>query len=185
MVRFVVFLRAINVGGHVVNKTKLQEAFASLGYLNVSTLKQSGNVIFETNKEDASEIKKKVEAKLHELLGYDVAAFVRTIPQLKAIVDFEAFKGVDKLGSSFLVTFLADAPLEFSLKLPLTIPKSKAQIISVKGKEVFSVTYGGGEGGLPNPFLESKLKLKTTTRNMNTIVEILEKFHEKDAEQKT
>src|SRR5208283_2743549 len=110
MVRFVVFLRAINVGGHVVNKAKLHEAFTSSGYLNVSTFKQSGNVIFETDKENANEIKKKVEAKLRESLGYDVAAFVRTIAQLKAIIDFQAFKSVDKLGSSFLVTFLADAP---------------------------------------------------------------------------
>ena len=77
------------------------------------------------------------------------------------------------------------APLEFPLKLPLTIPKSTAQIISVKGNEVFSVTHGGGEGGLPNPFLESKLKLKATTRNMNTIAEIVEKFPERDAKEKS
>jgi hypothetical protein len=41
--------------------------------------------------------------------------------------------------------------------------------------EVFSVTHGGGEGALPNPFLEVKLKVKATTRNLNTIREILEK----------
>jgi uncharacterized protein (DUF1697 family) len=118
-------------------------------------------------------------------LGYDVLAFVRTIPQLKAIVNLEPFNGYDKEGASFLVTFLADAPLEFPLKLPLNIPKSTAQIISVKDGEVFSVTHGGGEGGLPNPFLESKLKLKATTRNMNTIAEIVEKFPEREAKEKS
>ena len=159
MACFVVFLRAINVGGHTATKTQLQEGFICLGYRNVSTYKQSGNIILETD-EDPKEIKGKVEKKLRGLLGYDVAAFVRTVPQLKAIVNFEAFKGYNKEGTSFLVTFLADAPLEFPLKLPLTIPKSTAQIISVKGNEVFSVTHGGGEGGLPNPFLEAKLKIK-------------------------
>ena len=59
MARFVVFLRAINVGGHSVAKAKLQEAFISLGYQNVLTYKQSGNVIFETDEADASEIKEK------------------------------------------------------------------------------------------------------------------------------
>jgi uncharacterized protein (DUF1697 family) len=184
MARFVVFLRAINVGGHTVTKAKLQEAFICLGYQNVSTHKQSGNVILETDEADPTEIKRKVEKKLRELLGYDVAAFVRTIPQLKAIVNLEPFKDYDKEGTSFLVTFLADTPLEFPLKLPLTIPKSTAQIISVKGNEVFSVTHGGGEGGLPNPFLEAKLKLKATTRNMNTIAEIVEKFPEKATKEK-
>ena len=185
MTRFVVFLRAINVGGHIVTKAKLQEAFTCLGYQNVSTHKQSGNVILETDEADPTKIKRKVEVKLRELLGYDVAAFVRTIPQLKAIVNLEPFNGYDKEGISFLITFLVDAPLEFPLKLPLNIPKSTAQIISASGNEVFSITHGGGEGGLPNPFLEAKLKLKATTRNMNTIAEIVEKFPEREANEKS
>ena len=179
MAHLVVFLRAINVGGHTVAKAELQEAFLCLGYADVSTYKQSGNVILETD-EAPTEIKRKVEAKLRDLLGYDVAAFVRTIRQLKAIVYLSPFKGYDAEGSSFLVTFLSDAPLVFPLKLPLTIPKSTAQIISVRGGEVFSVTHGGGEGGLPNPFLEAKLKQKATTRNMNIITEIAAKFPEND-----
>jgi uncharacterized protein (DUF1697 family) len=177
MARFVVFLRAINVGGHTVAKAKLQEAFTRLGYQNISTYKQSGNVILETH-EEPKEIKRKVENRLRDLLGYDVATFVRTIPQLKAIVNLNPFNGSSKEGASFLVTFLTDVPPEFPLKLPMTIPKSTAQIISSSSKEVFSVTHGGGEGGLPNPFLEAKLKLKATTRNMNIIAEIVEKFPE-------
>src|SRR5208283_3334862 len=111
MARFVVFLRAINVGGHIVTKAKLQEAFICLGYQNISTYKQSGNVILETD-EEPKEIKRKVENKLRDLLGYDVAAFVRTIAQLKAIVNLNPFNGSCKEGSSFLVTFLADTPPE-------------------------------------------------------------------------
>ena len=60
--------------------------------------------------------------------------------------------------------------------LPYTIPKSTAEIIAVKDREVYSVTHGGGEGALPNPFLESKLKTKTTTRNVNVIQELLERY---------
>ena len=74
------------------------------------------------------------------------------------------------------MTFLAVAPAKFPVELPTTIPKSTAQVISAKGTEVFSVTHGGGEGALPNPFMESKLKVKATTRNMNVIREIVEKF---------
>jgi hypothetical protein len=64
------------------------------------------------------------------------------------------------------------------MQLPLTIPKSKAQIISANGREIFSVTHGGGEGGLPNQFLESKLKMKATTRNMNVIVGLVKRYSE-------
>ena len=177
MPQFVVFLRGINVGGRTVVKETLHEIFSSLGFENVSTYKQSGNVIFDANTADPEAIKAKVEGNLRDVLGFDVAAFVYTIPQLKKMIDFEPFKGHEKEGASFLVTFLANTPSKFPLQLPLTIPKSTAQIISPKGTVVFSVTHGGGEGGMPNPYLESKLKVKATTRNLNIIREIVEKYN--------
>jgi hypothetical protein len=45
-----------------------------------------------------------------------------------------------------------------------------------EGSEVYSITHGGGEGALPNAFLELRLKIKATTRNMNTIKGIVEKY---------
>ncbi len=172
----VAFLRGINVGGHIVVKATLQEAFVSLGFQNVSTYKQSGNIIFETEQANLEEIKEKIEAKLLDTLGYAVSVFVRTIDQLQGILSLDPFKNQPKEGASFLVTFLASAPSIFPLSLPFTIPKSRAQIIAAHGCEVFSVTFGGGEGALPNPFLESKLKIKATTRNLNVIREIIEKY---------
>ena len=176
MFRFVAFLRGINVGGHTVVKEKLRETFTSLGFQNVSTYKQSGNIIFETAASNPQENKEKIESKLRSSLGFEVAVLVRTIPQLKSIVELEPFKGQTTEGTSFLVTFLPTQFSTFPLPLPLTIPKSTAQVLSAKSTEVFSVTHGGGEGALPNPFLEVKLKVKATTRNMNIIKEILEKY---------
>jgi len=176
MHRFVAFLRGINVGGHVVVKEKLKEAFISLGFQNVSTYKQSGNIVFEGDFSDPKEVAVKIENKLHVILGYEVVVFVRTFPQLKNIIELDPFKGQISEGSSFLVTFLPTALNKFPLQLPLTIPKSTAQIILSKDTEVFSVTHGGGEGALPNSFLEAKLKTKATTRNMNIIREIFEKL---------
>jgi uncharacterized protein (DUF1697 family) len=176
MPRFVAFLRGINVGGHIVRKERLQESFNSLGFQNISTYKQSGNVVFEADSESVEEIEKKIEIKLQETLGYNVVVFVRTIAQLKDIIESEPFKGQNKEGTSFLITFLADPPAKFPIELPTIIPKSTAEVISKKCMEFFNVTHGGGEGALPNPFIESKLKVKATTRNMNIIQEIVEKF---------
>jgi uncharacterized protein (DUF1697 family) len=187
MTRFVVFLRAVNVGGHNVVAGKLQDAFASMGFGQVSTYKQSGNVLFETDSADPEAIRKQVKEKLPRLLGFDVGVFVRTLPRLKAIIEADPFKSQVKEGASFQVTFLLAAPEKFPLKLPVDIPNSTAEIISVNGKEVFSVTRGHGDGGKPNPFLESKLKVQATTRNWNIIKEIVEKFpetDEKDSERK-
>jgi uncharacterized protein (DUF1697 family) len=176
MFRFVAFLRGINVGGHIVVKEKLQEAFTSLGFQNVFTYKQSGNVVFEADFADPQKVKAKIEEKLASALGYQVVVFLRTFSQLEGIISLDSFKSQSVEGTSFLVTFLSFVPSTFPLQLPLTIPKSTAQVISAVDTEVFSVTHGGGEGALPNPFLESKLKVKATTRNLNIIREIIKKY---------
>jgi uncharacterized protein (DUF1697 family) len=175
MTRFVVFLRGINVGGRTIVKTQLQEAFSTLGYRNVSTFKQSGNVIFDAD-QTPQEIAPQTENRLQQLLGYPVTALVRTVPQLKAILEQAPFKGQNAEGASFWVTFLEKAPAPFPLQLPATIPNTAAQIISAHGSEVFSVTHGGGEGGKPNPFLEARLKLKATTRSINVVKQIVQKY---------
>jgi uncharacterized protein (DUF1697 family) len=174
MARVVAFLRGINVGGHIVRKEELQEAFASLGFSNVGTLKQSGNVIFETDETDLEATRARIEKQLKRLLGYEVVVFVRTLPQLREVARKESHFHLSE-GMSLVVTLLPSSTPEPIPTLPLTIPKSKARIVSASGSEVFSLTHGGGEGGLPNQFLESKLKAKTTTRNMNVILEIVQK----------
>jgi uncharacterized protein (DUF1697 family) len=175
MNRFVAFIRGINVGGHIVTKDQLIDAFISLGFQNVSTFGQSGNIIFETNDLVPEEIKAKIENKLCTILSYQVALFIKTISQLKSVIDFDPFKNHEAEGASYLVTFLSSPPAKLALQLPLIIPKSTAQILAIRGSEVFSVTHGGGEGALPNQFLESKLQIKATTRNINVIKRIVEK----------
>ena len=173
LTRLVAFLRGINVGGHIVKKEKLLESFTALGFLNVTTYRQSGNVIFETEIPDLSEVETRIEDKLRGALGYDVPVFIRKVEYLRSLVKRNRIK-VEGEGTSLMVTLLPGPASDSALSLPLTIPKSKAEIVSASGSEVFSLTHGGGEGGLPNPFLESRLKVKATTRNMNVIKEIVE-----------
>ena len=176
MTRFAVFLRGINVGGHTVKKATLQETFTSLGFRDVSTFKQSGNIIFTAQTADPEIVKKEIEAKLGQVLPFQVAVFVRTLMQLKQLIALDPFKGREEKDADFQVTFLASVPKQFPLALPVRIPKSTADIISTCGTEVFSVTRGHGDGGMPNPFLESKLKVKATTRNWNTVKDIVDAF---------
>jgi uncharacterized protein (DUF1697 family) len=173
--RYVAFLRGINVGGRVVKKDRLREAFAGLGFQDAETFRQSGNVVFETGLPRA-ELAAKIEGALGKALGYEVAVLVRAVDDLARVVELDPFKGIGEEGASFLVTMLPAPVDRFPLSLPATIPKSTAQVISAKGSEVFSVTHGGGEGALPNPFIESRLKVKATTRNMNVIREVVERF---------
>jgi uncharacterized protein (DUF1697 family) len=176
MTRFVAFLRGINVGGRVVKKEKLQEAFEVAGFKDVVTFRASGNVMFEAGKTGPEQARIMVEAGLGKILGYDVPVLVRTFDELGRVVA-SGPKVRIVAGMSLLVTLLPRPPAKFPLELPVRVPKTTAaDIVSAKGSEVFSVTHGGGESALVNPFLESKLGVKATTRNINTLKEIVERY---------
>src|SRR5271157_3382159 len=105
MTRYIALLRAINVGGHVVKMDALRGLFESLGFSNVETFIASGNVLFETNSN--SNLEKKIESKLHTALGYDVATFIRTDAELKAIANYKAFAQSQlNAATAFNVAFL-------------------------------------------------------------------------------
>jgi uncharacterized protein (DUF1697 family) len=175
MTQFVAFLRGINVGGHcLVKKEKLHEVFASMGFINVSTYKQSGNVIFETylNQEAARE---KIRKELSQLLNCTAVALLRTMTQLEELIKHDPFKNINEEGASFLVTFMAEK-LKPDLTLPVRIPNSTADIILIKDSEAYSVTRGHGDGGKPNLFIEAKFRTGATSRNWNIIKEIIEAY---------
>jgi uncharacterized protein (DUF1697 family) len=174
MTRVVAFLRAINVGGHVVKKEQLLKAFESAGFRDATPYKQAGNVIFESDDADLDGARVRIEKKLRSSLGYDVEVFVRSIPDLRRLVEKEPRAKADVMSS--LVTFLPSSTPNPLPRLPIVIPKSTAEVVSSTRREAFSLTHVMGEGGLPNQFLESQLKAKTTTRNMNVIREIVKKF---------
>ena len=118
--RFVVFLRGINVGDHVISKEKLLKAFASSRFRDVSTSGQSGNVVFRTDMRTPEEVRKLVETRLCQTLNFEVAVFVRTLQQLKQLVQLDPFRDQGEEDADFQVTFLASAPAKFPLKLPFS-----------------------------------------------------------------
>jgi len=180
-VRYVAFLKGINVGGHnLITKETLQTAFKAIGYRNVSTYKQSGNIIFETDSADPDKLEEAIQKSLQKTTSKNLTVRIRTLDELVTIVKLDPFKNQNREDASFLVTFLPRKTTTTTLPLPMKVPKSTAEVIAAKGNEVYSVSHGNGDGALPNPFLESKLRVKATTRNLNIIKEILEKFREEN-----
>src|SRR5687768_15562390 len=95
MIRYIAFLRAINVGGHIVKMDHLRELFAAVGASNVETFIASGNVIFEAKDENAQALEKKIERHLRKALGYEVATFLRSVPELATVARYEPFPATE------------------------------------------------------------------------------------------
>jgi uncharacterized protein (DUF1697 family) len=95
MPKYVAFLRAINVGGHVVKMDQLRDLFDELGFTNVETFIASGNVIFDSSSRVAKALERKIEKHLRERLGYEVATFIRSITEVAEMAGYEPFADAD------------------------------------------------------------------------------------------
>jgi uncharacterized protein (DUF1697 family) len=85
--KYVALLRGINVGGNnIIKMTDLKKAVEELGFKNVQTFIQSGNVIFESDNKNRREITAKLEASLQNIFAYDSRVVVRDYEQFKKII---------------------------------------------------------------------------------------------------
>jgi uncharacterized protein (DUF1697 family) len=99
-VRYIAFLRAINVGKHIVKMDRLRQLFTDLGLTNVETFIASGNVIFDSRSADAEALEARIERGLKKALGYDVGVFLRSCEELAAIAAHEPLASARGAASS-------------------------------------------------------------------------------------
>lgn len=89
---YAVFLRGVNLGPRRrASAAVLRSVFEELGFRDVSTFRTSGNVVFEADREPAARLSGRIERALEGSLGFEVAVFLRTASQIRAIADHRPF----------------------------------------------------------------------------------------------
>ncbi len=174
MIKYFAFLRAINVGGkNLIKMENLKKIFESLGFKNVKTYIQSGNVIFESLEKNKDLIIKKCESVLHKHLGNDVLLFLRTESEMEEIINKDPFKKIKPAPSTKLYFSLLRTQLTSRPKLPYLSAKKDIEIIAIKNCDLYCITPEiNGRFGFPNNFVEQEFGISATTRNWNTITKI-------------
>lgn len=170
MTTYVALLRGINVGGrNKVPMADLKTLVTDLGHTDVSTYVQSGNVILSSTA-GAAAVSTGIEQGIRRELGLDVDVVVRTRPQLAKIAAGNPFDGSD---TYVHVVFLAARPSAGSVRV-LDPDGSPPDQFVVAGKEIF-VHYpnGSGRSKLSASYFESKLGVRGTARNFNTVNKLL------------
>jgi uncharacterized protein (DUF1697 family) len=179
MAKYVAFLRAINVGGHVVKMDYLRTLFEALGFTNVETFIASGNVIFDSKSANTGSLEKKIEKQLLKSLGYEVATFVRSIADVERIAGATPFSAAELRNNSntLYVGFLAESPSE-DARRELATCRNKLNDFAVTDREVYWLcrVVKFSETDFSGARLEKILKMKTTLRNVNTPQRIAAKY---------
>ncbi|MFC2167452.1 DUF1697 domain-containing protein [Acidobacteriota bacterium] len=158
-------LRGINVSGQKkIKMEELRALYNSLGFKNVKTFIQSGNVIFECVETDLSLLEKNIESGIKKQFGYDVHVLITTPFKLKEIIDNNPF---DEEKTS--VTFLSEIPKHIPWD-ELKTAKHETEKIEISNDVVYiHYPIGIGKTKLSNNFFERKLKVAATSRNLRTI----------------
>ncbi len=177
MPRLIAFLRAVNVGGHVVKMSDLRELFESLGFAHVETFIASGNVVFETRAKNAKTLEKKIETTLRVALGYDVTTFIRSERELAEIANYQPFSQSDlAAAAAHNIAFLAD-PLDAHARERLMALRSDADNFAVHEREIYWLSRGKqSDSIISNAVFEKTLGQRSTVRGVNTIKKLAAKY---------
>jgi uncharacterized protein (DUF1697 family) len=173
--RYVAFLRGINVGGHAsIHMADLIKTLQQAGFDNVTTYVQSGNVIFDSGTGNTGAIAKKLEDLIETQFNAQVKVILRSKNEIATIVENNPLLNEPTIDISKLhVTLLASSP-DVAVLRDLQMNKEANELYTIRGKEIFLYCPNGyGRTKLNNTAFENKLKVIATTRNWRTMQTIL------------
>lgn len=165
MPRYVVLLRAVNVGGTgKLPMTELKAMCLDEGFADVQTYIASGNVVL-SSRLGAAKVKAALEQRLQAYASKPVGVVVRSADEIAAVLKANPFPRAPP--NYTVAIFLDEPPPKDALK---GIKGQQDEQVRLGKREIY-VAYGSGMG-------RSKLKIpaatKGTARNINTIAKLAE-----------
>lgn len=178
MERYVAFLRGMNLGNRRIKSPELVAHFEAMGLEGVATFRASGNVVFvDPAGEAESKLQARIEAELDERLGYDVAVFLRSAKEVRAIAAREPFEAQAITASKGKpqVVLLGRKPSVKAKKAVLDLAP-EGDLMVIEGRELHWLpTVGLSETEVDTKALDAALG-KGTTRTAGTIEQIAAKY---------
>jgi len=170
---YLALLRGINVAGQKkIKMADLKALFEGLDFTNVQTYIQSGNVVFAAH--ESRHLQTRIETAITKQFGFDVPVLLLTAKALDETIKKCPFGEVDLVvdGSKIIATMLSETPKQedFASILPF---KHESESCVIDGKVVYiKCPNGYGNTKLSNAFLEKKLKVVATTRNLKSLLNL-------------
>jgi uncharacterized protein (DUF1697 family) len=172
------FLRGINVGrAHRVGSDDLRACFEKIGLGDVATFRTSGNVVFDAPGEPAKKLAARIEAALEDALGYEVAVFLRTGSEIRAIADHRPFEpaAVEASDGKLQVMLLSAEPAAATGDQVLALATDEDRL-AIRERELYWLPSGGISDSALDLAAIARLLGPTTTRTKGTIELLAAKY---------
>lgn len=175
--KYISLLRGINVSGQKkILMNDLKTLYEGLGFEDVSTYIQSGNVIFNTTIRNRSALTNRIENAIEKKYQFHVPSELRTNREFADIIHECPYgsKGMAQEGTKILVSFLSARPQKNKLDEIMTYAAADERLV-LKDREIYLYCPNGyGRSKLSNAFLEKKLGVGATTRNWKSVIALYE-----------
>lgn len=177
MARHVVFLRAINVTGRFVSMATLTAHVRALGFDEVESFINSGNLIVDAGRRSTARVARTFDEGLGALLGFQAEAFVRTVPELRAIAAHAAqLRAAQPASGDVNVGFLA-APVDAARAQALAGLVSDDDELWLDGRELYWRTRERQSASkVSNAAIERRLQCRTTLRRVSMLQALVQRL---------
>jgi len=172
MKTYIALLRGINVGGHrKVPMAELRDLLTMIGFSNVKTYIQSGNVIFQTKEIALMQLENGIRKSIETHFGFDVSVMVRTRKQLQKIFDNCPFSEDKKINSYFAI--LSHSPDKDLVQEAYEKTYENEEYEITNDCLYFYSNRGYGNSKFSLNYFEKKLNINATARNYKTMLKLL------------
>jgi uncharacterized protein (DUF1697 family) len=163
--RYAAFLRAINVGKHNrIRMEELRNLCSGLGWQQITTHLQTGNIAFNRDQPDQNVIAQELEAALIERGFSGAAVIVRSDSQIRQMLERDVFANRDGSLEYQYVTLLRQ-----SSRNTTTMPADLEVLFADDGVVFSSVARNPLRPIQPNAIIERAWKTPATTRFVNVL----------------
>ena len=166
--KYIALLRGINVGKTKrIEMKKLKDLFTSLGYANVSTYINSGNIIFETTEKQAG-LRPNIEKNIKKAFGLDIQTLVKSAKEMKKISDAIPGDWKNDTDQRTDVAYLFPEIDSKGITEKLPVNKEYIDVRYVKGAVFWNIDRKNYNKSRLNNLIGHKLYQLMTVRNVNT-----------------
>lgn len=173
MARYVALLGSVNVGGNRLKMAELVAALESEGFANVATVVASGNVLFEHARASDAKLGEEIAGIVKQRFGFDSFVAVRTATEVQSAIEDNPFHG-DGQDKFVHTIFLDGQPAQERFDALLAEHKAKGGERLALGPRALYLDYvhGVGVSSLTGAFLQRRLGVRGTARNMTSLKRI-------------
>ncbi|RYJ36875.1 DUF1697 domain containing protein [Flavobacterium anhuiense] len=172
-------LRGINVSGHNMMKMEaLKAMLENLGFQNVRTYLQSGNV-FVDSEEEASKVGFMIKQEIFKVFGHEVPVVMITKENLELCFANNPFLKEKDIDMKKLYVAFVSMNLKKESINDLKISQFKPDEASIDENRIFiKYAVGAGKTRFDQKYIEKKLNVTATIRNWNTVTNLLKMYNE-------